>query len=120
MPRISTSGTGVPCLARIGELLVFRQIELITLQVGGGAQRRGLRHAPRVHNLDAVLFLEAFDHRSGSRRAADDGGAQRTQIVAFFIEQGEQAKPDRGDTGGKGDFLRLDQFGQIARLQVRT
>ncbi len=73
-----------------------------------------------MHNLDAVLFLEAFDHRSGGCRAADDRGAQRTQIVTLFIEQGEQAEPDRRDAGREGDFLGLDQFGQIARLQMRA
>ena len=42
--------------------------------------------------------------------------AQRAEIVALFFQQSEQAQPERGHAGGEGDFLGLDQLGQIARL----
>ena len=51
-------------------------------ELGDGAERRHLRHPPRVRDVEAVPLLEALDHRPRRGRAADDHRPQPREVPA--------------------------------------
>ena len=62
--RISTPGSGVPCLARTARCAFGAPVVHVAARLRHRGQRRRLGHAPGLHDRDAELVVSA---RSGSR-----------------------------------------------------
>ena len=73
----------------------------------GGA---GLRHAPAVANLEALLALERVDQRGRRRCAADDGAVRQRQLDFLVAQMGERREPDRRHAGrDRHAFVRIER-----------
>src|SRR5712672_2173349 len=91
--------------------LILGPFEHVAFQAADGGDRRGFRHAPKMHYVE-IVFIERAHQGNRWGRATDDDAYRRRKLQAagIFLKRVENPEPDGGHTASDGDVLLLDEI----------
>ena len=121
--RISTNGTGRPCVARCAYRVVRVALRHLRGRASTTLPSGDVSVMPQACvMLQAVAPVVRLDHRAGRRRAADDhrADAREVALARVRVEPLQHAHPDRGHAGRDGHALRLEQLREAVGIEVRS
>lgn len=100
-------------------LLIGSPVTHVALESADGGDGSGFRHAPEVEDLEIVLVERAHEALRRSGAAANDAdGPGEFPSAGIFLESGEHAEPDGGNTARDGDVLLGDEIEDAFRIHV--
>src|SRR5712671_1446950 len=76
--------------------LIFGPFEHVAFQAADGGDRRGFRHAPKMHYVEIVFIERAHQGNRWGGAADDDAyGCRKLPAAGILLEGVENAEPDR-------------------------